>query len=292
MRWEGQRRSENIEDRRGRGGAVAGGGIGLLVLGLLYALLTGQDPGQITGQLGGPGGAGPTTQQGPLQTTPEEEQQREMVEVVLAWTEDVWSQLFQRAGRTYEQPTLVFFRGLVQSGCGRATAQVGPFYCPGDKQIYIDLSFFAELAKRFKAPGDFAQAYVIAHEVGHHVQNLLGIAERVRRAEEMARSEAEKNSYSVRLELQADFFAGVWAHHNEKLRHFMEPGDLEEAIRAAEAIGDDAIQKQSQGYVVPDAFTHGSSAQRIAWFRHGFTTGDLSQGDTLDDVLWNRINPR
>ncbi len=292
MRWEGQRRSENIEDRRGKGGAVAGGGIGLLVLGLLYALLTGQDPGQITGQLGGPGGGGPATQQGPLQTTPEEEKQREMVEVVLAWTEDIWSELFQRAGRTYEQPTLVFFRGQVQSGCGRATAQVGPFYCPGDKQIYIDLSFFAELAKRFQAPGDFAQAYVIAHEVGHHVQHLLGIAERVRRAEQTARSEAEKNSYSVRLELQADFFAGVWAHHNEKLRHFMEPGDLEEAIRAAEAIGDDAIQKQSQGYVVPDAFTHGSSAQRIAWFRHGFTTGDLSQGDTLDDALWNRINPR
>ena len=291
MRWEGQRRSENVEDRRGsRVGMAAGGGIGVVVIALLIALLTGQDPGQIVSQL--PQGGGTTSEQGPLKTTPEEEKQKEMIEVVLAWTEDIWTEQFKRAGLTYEKPTLVFFRQAVASACGNASAAVGPFYCPADKKVYIDLSFFAELDRRFKAPGDFAQAYVIAHEVGHHVQNLLGISGKVNRAEQSARSKAEANQYSVRLELQADFFAGVWAHHNEKLRKFMEQGDLEEAIRCAEAIGDDAIQKQAQGYVVPDAFTHGSSRQRIAWFRHGFTTGDMSQGDTFDEELWARVNPR
>jgi uncharacterized protein len=292
MRWEGQRRSENVEDRRGsRVGKAAGGGIGLLVIGLLIALLTGQDPSQITGQLGGGGGA-TTSEQGPLQTTPAEENQKKLVEVVLAWTEDIWTELFERAGRTYEKPRLVFFRGAVDSACGRADAAVGPFYCPPDKRIYIDLSFFAELDQRFRAPGDFAQAYVIAHEVGHHVQNLLGMSDRVRRLEQAAGSKAEANAWSVRLELQADFFAGVWAHHNQKLRDFMQEGDLEEAIRCAEAIGDDAIQKQAQGHVVPDAFTHGSSEQRIAWFLHGFKTGDLAQGDTLNEAVWARVNPR
>jgi predicted metalloprotease len=293
MRWEGHRRSENVEDRRGsRVGVAAGGGIGVLIVGLIIALLTGQDPSQITARL--PTGQGPQdgTQQGELRTTPEEEKQKAMIEVVLAWTEDVWTEQFRRAGMTYEKPKLVFFRGAVSSACGNASAAVGPFYCPADKMIYIDLSFFAELERRFKAPGDFAQAYVIAHEVGHHVQNLLGTSAQVQRMERMAGSKAEANQASVRLELQADFYAGVWAHHNEKKHKFMDEGDLEEAIRAAEAIGDDAIQKQSQGYVVPDAFTHGSSRQRIAWFRHGFTTGDLRQGDTFDEALWNRVNPR
>ena len=188
MRWEGQRRSENVEDRRGsRVGMAAGGGIGVVIIGLLIALLTGQDPGQIVSQL--PQGGGTTSEQGPLQTTPEEEKQKEMIEVVLAWTEDIWTEQFKRAGRTYEKPTLVFFRQAVSSACGIASAAVGPFYCPADQKVYIDLSFFDELDKRFKAPGDFAQAYVIAHEVGHHVQNLLGISEKVQRLERRARQQ-------------------------------------------------------------------------------------------------------
>jgi uncharacterized protein len=288
MRWEGQRRSENIEDRRGRGvGMAAGGGIGVLIIGLLIALLGG-DPSQI--QI--PSGGVQTEQGGTRQASPEEEKQKALVETVLAWTEDVWTDQFQRDGRTYEKPVLVFFTGAVSSACGQASSAVGPFYCPADKKVYIDLGFFTELERQFKATGDFAQAYVIAHEVGHHVQNLLGTSARVQRAERAAGSKAEANEYSVRLELQADFYAGVWAHHTEKHRKIMEPGDLEEAIRCAQAIGDDAIQKKAQGYVVPDSFTHGSSAQRAAWFRHGFTTGDIRQGDTFDDALWARINPR
>jgi predicted metalloprotease len=290
MRIEGQRRSTNVEDRRMRGGKVAAaGGLGAIVVAVL-ALLGGGDLGSILSQLGMGGGGAPAGSQAP--PSAEEEKRRELVEVVLAWTEDVWTEQFRVLGKVYEKPTLVFFRGRVESACGVASAQVGPFYCPPDKQIYIDLSFFEELDRQFRAPGDFAQAYVIAHEVGHHVQNLLGISDEVRRREQSASSKAEANKWSVRLELQADFFAGVWAHHTEKVRHIMEPGDLEEAIRCAQAIGDDAIQHKSQGHVVPDSFTHGSSEQRIAWFRHGFTTGDVRQGNTLDEATWQRINPR
>jgi hypothetical protein len=294
MRIEGERRSSNVEDRRGMGGKAAmAGGLGGIVV-LLLALLGGGDLGGILSQLGmgGGGGGGATTQSGPVQASPEEEQRKQLVEVVLAWTEDVWTEQFRLMGKSYEKPVLVFFRGSVQSGCGHASAQVGPFYCPADKKIYIDLGFFEELERQFRAPGDFAQAYVIAHEVGHHVQNLLGTSDEVRRREERAATKAERNAWSVRLELQADFYAGVWAHHTEKVRKIMEPGDLEEAIRCAEAIGDDAIQKQHQGHVVPDAFTHGSSEQRIAWFRHGFKTGDVRQGNTLDETLWRQVNPR
>jgi len=212
---------------------------------------------------------------------PEEEQRKDFVSVVLADTEAVWHQLFKQMGRNYEEPKLVLFRGRVESACGLASSAVGPFYCPRDHKVYVDLEFFEELQKRFGAPGDFAQAYVIAHEVGHHVQDLLGISDRVH-AQQGRTSKAEYNQLSVRLELQADFLAGVWAHHAQKMRNMLEEGDIEEALRAAEAIGDDRLQRQAQGYVVPDSFTHGTSAQRVRWFRRGFETGDVEQGDTFN----------
>jgi predicted metalloprotease len=206
---------------------------------------------------------------------------RQFVSVVLADTEDVWREQFRQLGREYEEPTLVLFSGRVESACGLASSAVGPFYCPRDHKLYIDLAFFEELKRRFGAPGDFAQAYVIAHEVGHHVQTLLGTNAKVDRLRGRI-SQQEFNQLSVRLELQADFLAGVWAHHAQRSQQILEPGDLEEALRAAAAIGDDRLQRQAQGYVVPDSFTHGSSEQRIRWFRRGFETGDLSQGDTFD----------
>jgi predicted metalloprotease len=212
---------------------------------------------------------------------PEEEQRKDFVSVVLADTEAVWHKLFNQMGRNYEEPKLVLFRGRVESACGLASSAVGPFYCPRDHKVYVDLEFFEELQKRFGAPGDFAQAYVIAHEVGHHVQDLLGISDRVH-AQQGRMSKAEYNQLSVRLELQADFLAGVWAHHAQKMRNMLEEGDIEEALRAAEAIGDDRLQRQAQGYVVPDSFTHGTSAQRVRWFRRGFETGDVDQGDTFN----------
>lgn len=292
MRWRGGgTESRNVEDRRALGPKVAAGGLGAVLIAALVTLLSGGDLGSILSQLGGAGGGGGAA--APFEPTAEEQAQAELVRKVLGSTEQVWGQLFQRAGKRYPPTTLVMFRQGVQTGCGSASSAVGPFYCPGDGKVYIDLSFFTELARRFKAPGDFAQAYVVAHEVGHHVQNVLGVSERVRALEARARSEAEKNAWSVRLELQADFLAGVWAHHAQKVSGLeLEVGDLEEAIRCAEAIGDDALQRQARGHVVPDSFTHGSSAQRIAWFQHGLRTGDLSQGDTLDEGTWNRVNPR
>ncbi len=287
MRWQDMRRSGNVEDRRGlpvsgRTMVAGGGGIGVILIVLLVALLGG-DPQQVIQNLP-TGGASPQAQQLPPGQKPqfsaEEQELADMVSAVLGSTEDVWTKLFAAAGRRYEPPKLVLFSGRVESACGFASAASGPFYCPEDRKVYIDLAFYRELRQRFRAPGDFAQAYVIAHEVGHHVQNLLGTSDQVHAARQRV-SETEYNQLSVRLELQADYFAGVWAHHAQKYKDVLEAGDMEEALNAATAIGDDSIQKQSQGYVVPDSFTHGSGAQRVKWFRRGFETGDPNQGDTF-----------
>jgi hypothetical protein len=279
MRWRQGRQSVNVEDRRGlsRGGIAIGGGLGGIII-LVIALLLGADPRQLMEQLPGEGQAPPTQSSGAI--NPEEEELRQFVGAVLADTEDVWNDIFRQLGRQYREPTLVLFTDQVQSACGVAGAAVGPFYCPGDEKLYIDLSFYRELKTRFRAPGDFAQAYVIAHEVGHHVQHLLGTMDQVNSARQRA-SEAQANQLSVRLELQADFLAGVWANNAQK-RDVLEQGDIEEALGAASAIGDDRLQRESQGYVVPDSFTHGSSEQRIRWFRKGLETGDVRQGDTFN----------
>jgi predicted metalloprotease len=274
MRWMGDRESGNVEDRRGMGGGlVAGGGVlGLIIL--VVSLLTGQDPGSLQ-----PASPDSGNQPGASRSasSPREEEQKKFVSVVLADTEDVWHALFQQQlHKNYPEPKLVLFSGQSQSGCGFASAATGPFYCPNDQRVYIDLQFFDELASRFRAAGDFAQAYVIAHEIGHHVQKVMGILDKVH-AQEAQMSKAAANQLSVRTELQADFLAGVWAHHAQKMKNILEPGDLDEALRAASAVGDDRLQKQARGYVVPDSFTHGTSEQRARWFRLGFDTGDLSQ---------------
>ena len=278
MLWRGQRQSENIEDRRGmsRGGIAIGGGLGGIVL-LVIALLMGADPRQLLERL--PAQDPSSRTQTSRSTTPEEEERKQFAATVLANTEDVWTDLFRQMGRQYREPMLVLFTGQVDSACGLAGAAVGPFYCPGDEKLYLDLSFFTELQTRFRAPGDFAEAYVIAHEVGHHVQRLLGTMDKVESARGRL-SEQENNQLSVRLELQADFLAGVWAHYAQK-KGVLEAGDIEEALGAASAVGDDRLQRESQGYVVPDSFTHGTSEQRIRWFRKGFDTGDIRQGDTF-----------
>jgi predicted metalloprotease len=282
MRWQGGRESENVEDRRGLSTAAVGGGIGTLIVILLAAFL-GIDPRPLMQvfQGGAPGG-GAQAQQRERPLSPEEEQQGQFVRTLMAMTEDVWNEQFAEIGREYKEPTLVLFSGQVGTqGCGFASSAVGPFYCPADQKVYIDLTFYDELKTKFKAPGEFAQAYVIAHEVGHHVQNLLGISEKISRAQQQA-GKAEANQLSVMLELQADFLAGVWAHHIEKKRHVLESGDIESGLRAATAIGDDALQKQAQGYAVPDSFTHGTSEQRVRWFTKGLQTGDINQGDTFN----------
>lgn len=287
MRMDGLRESDNVEDRRRSGGArlALGGGLGSIVI-VVLALLFGVDPSQFLsgggGGIPGPGGNpfGQSTGADDSTGNAVDDAGSIFVKRILGSTEDVWSQLLRAEGRRYEKPRLVLFRGQVQSACGFASAAVGPFYCPGDSKVYLDLGFFDELDRRFGAPGDFAQAYVIAHEVGHHVQNLLGISDQVHEMKGRL-SEPEYNQMSVRLELQADFFAGVWAHHANKQKRILEPGDVEEGLRAANAIGDDTLQKQGRGHVVPDSFTHGSSAQRVKWFRKGLETGDLSQGDTF-----------
>jgi predicted metalloprotease len=276
MRWRGERQSSNIEDRRGmgRGGMAIGGGLGGIVL-VVLALLFGVDPRQLMEQLPA---EGPSTQTS-RPTNPQEEELKQFVAVVLASTEDMWNDIFRQMGRQYREPTLQLFPGEARSACGIAGAAVGPFYCPADEKVYIDLSFFRELERRLGAPGDFAQAYVVAHEVGHHVQHLLGTMDRVDAARGRL-SEEENNQLSIRLELQADFLAGVWAHYAQK-KGVVEPGDIEEALGAASAVGDDRLQRQTQGYVVPDSFTHGTSEQRIRWFRKGLDTGDIRQGDTF-----------
>jgi predicted metalloprotease len=284
MEWRGRRESGNVEDRRGRrisGGGIAGlGGAGIVIV-LVVSLLTGQNPLTLLQSLGGQAGDTTAAPDQPYQETAEEHELSQFVRVVLADTEDIWGKLLpQQAGRPYEQPILVLFTEAVQSGCGTAQSQMGPFYCPADHKLYIDLSFYNELRQRFGAPGDFAQAYVIAHEVGHHVQNLLGTSDKVHAAEQLASPE-EANALSVRLELQADCYAGVWANHTEQEKHVLEHGDLEEAIGAAQAVGDDRLQMETQGRVIPETFTHGTAEQRAHWFEQGFASGDLTHCDTF-----------
>lgn len=282
MRWKGARQSANVEDRRQLGGRrmAIGGGLGGVVF-IIIALMFGADPAALLRDVSGPGGLGDDGRSLPQGSVdPADDEKAQFVATILATTEDAWSRIFQQMGKQYEEPNLVLFRGATDSSCGFADSAVGPFYCPGDSRVYLDLSFFDELERRFQAPGDFAQAYVIAHEIGHHVQNLLGIMDQVQQQRGRL-SEKEYNALSVRLELQADFFAGVWAHHTNQSLGMLEDGDIEEGLRAASAIGDDKIQKRTQGYVVPDSFTHGSSDQRVRWFMKGFRSGDVNQGDTF-----------
>jgi hypothetical protein len=278
MLWKGQRESQNVEDRRGiTGGRIAiGGGLGTLVI-LIIAVILGINPQQLFQVL--PDQSAQPGVESSRSQSPQEEELKRFSAVVLGKTEDVWTDIFRRNGRQYRPPILVLFTGQVQSACGISGAATGPFYCPGDQKVYLDLAFYDELRRRFRAPGDFAQAYVIAHEVGHHVQKLLGISDKVDSMQQSA-SEAEANRLSVRLELQADFFAGVFARY-VKDQGLLEAGDVEEALNAASAVGDDRIQRQSTGYVVPDSFTHGTSEQRLRWFRKGYETGDIRQGDTF-----------
>lgn len=280
MRWKGRKQSAHVEDRRGVGAGpkLAGGGIGLVLL-IGVGLFLGVDPGTLLEAVETQQRASPTRT--PRQRALEDEQ-AQFVSVVLADTEDTWSDIFRAAGRSYAKPTLVLFSGAVQSACGLAQAAVGPFYCPRDQKVYIDLSFYSDLQNRFRAPGDFAQAYVIAHEVGHHVQTLLGISQKVHR-EKSRVSDVEANQLSVRQELQADCFAGIWAFHADRTRNLLESGDIEEGLNAASAIGDDRLQRQAQGYVTPESFTHGSSAQRVRWFKRGYELGDVSQCDTFEE---------
>jgi len=276
MLWKNKRESSNVEDRRGlstRG--VVGGGIGTVIV-VLAIYLLGGDPSQILENVQTDNLQTPST----YQPTAEENELAKFVSVILAETEDVWTEIFRKKGSEYSYPKLVLYTGSVQSACGFSGAATGPFYCPGDFKLYIDLSFFDELKREFKAPGDFAMAYVIAHEVGHHVQTLLGINEKVMSLRSRL-SEEEFNQYLVRLELQADFLAGVWAHYVQRM-NVLEEGDLEEALNAASAVGDDRIQKIMQGYIVPESFTHGTSEQRKNWFYKGFKTGDLNEGDTFN----------
>ena len=290
MKWQGRRQSGNVDDRRGRSGG-GGGGIspmlliplirllfskaGIFLVGgvVLFMWFTGTSPLALLEQFTG---GGPSANLTEYKATPAEQELAEFTAVVLADTEDVWNELI----KNYREPTLVLFSGRVNSACGSASSATGPFYCPADENVYIDLSFFKEMEAKLNAPGDFAQAYVIAHEVGHHIQNLMGISGKVQ-AQRGKISQKEYNQLSVRLELQADFLAGVWAHHTHRLNNHLEEGDIDEALAAANAIGDDRLQKQATGTVVPDSFTHGTSAQRMRWFKKGFTTGDIEQGDTF-----------
>ena len=279
MLWRGQRQSENVEDRRGmsRGGLAVGGGLGGIVV-LVIALLLGADPRQLLEQLPSESPASGTQSSRPI--NPQEEELKQFSSTVLASTEDVWTEIFRQSGRQYRKPILVLFREQARSACGLAGSAAGPFYCPGDQKLYLDLSFFDELETRFRAPGDFAEAYVIAHEVGHHVQKLLGTMDKVDETRGRL-SDGQANELSVRLELQADFLAGVWAHYAQR-KGILEAGDIEEALAAASAVGDDRLQRESQGHIVPDSFTHGTSEQRARWFRKGLETGDIRQGDTFN----------
>ncbi len=277
MQWRGRRESGNVEDMRGSGrGGLVLGGFGTIAV-IVIGLLLGKNPMEL---LQAVNQAQPAQEQTAPANNAADDEAASFVKVALADNEDVWHKLFGEKGMQYQEPKLVLFRDVVQSGCGNAESAMGPFYCPADQKIYIDLSFYDELKNRFNAPGDFAMAYVIAHENGHHVQNLLGITADLDKLRGQL-SEQEYNKLSVRLELQADFFAGVWAHHAQQMKNILDEGDIEEALNAANAIGDDKLQKQAQGYIVPDAFTHGTSAQRVRWFKKGFDTGDMNQGDTF-----------
>lgn len=289
MRWQGRRKSSNVEDQRGRGGGsmlgglggglLTKGGIGMVLVIIVISWLTGTNPLSLLQQIGGSSGVGydQTSVDQPYTPSPEEKELADFTSVVLADTEDVWNSLING----YREPALVMFSGSVRSACGMASSATGPFYCSEDEKVYIDLSFFNELQTRFGAPGDYAQAYVVAHEVGHHVQHLMGITDKVHAMREQL-SEEEYNKLSVKLELQADFLAGVFANHAQSTKNILEPGDIDEALNAATAIGDDRLQKQTQGYVTPDSFTHGTSEQRKRWFKKGFDTGDVNQGDTFN----------
>ncbi|BAP57834.1 neutral zinc metallopeptidase [Thioploca ingrica] len=282
MRWENGRRSENVEDRRGKGVSptFAGGGLGAIVI-VLIAMYFGIDPTIILQQMGVGNSNTESSRHEPVTFSPEENALVDFVSVVLGDTEDTWQALFKSADHTYQNPVLVLFSGAVQSACGFAQAAVGPFYCPADHKVYIDLSFYRDLKERYQAPGDFAQAYVIAHEIGHHVQNLLGISEKMHQ-QQQGLNQVEANKLSVRLELQADCLAGVWAHHANKMRQLLESGDIEEALNAASSIGDDRLQKQAQGHITPESFTHGTSAQRMRWFKAGFDSGRLANCNTFE----------
>lgn len=282
MRWTGGRRSDNVEDQRGSGvrtGAI-GGGLGILLI-VVLGLLTGADPLSMLSAIAEQSSAGSTS---PVVLTAAENQSADFVAVVLADTEDTWQTVFAKKGMVYREPRLVLFKGSVESACGSAQSAMGPFYCPSDEKVYIDLDFYNELKDQYGAPGDFAQAYVIAHEVGHHVQNLDGTSAEVQRLESRS-DKVTANKYSVMLELQADCYAGVWAKQTENTRHFLEAGDIEEAMNAASKIGDDNLQKQAQGYAVPDSFTHGTSAQRMKWFNAGFSGGDMESCDTFNAAV-------
>lgn len=311
MRWQGRRESDNVEDRRGDDSDDAGGGYGIPfpggggggfqipvgqggggLIGILVivgiALLLGVDPRVLfdTGDREFPGGGHQIqlpNDRSPRTVSAEDDSMKRFVSVILADTEDIWGKLFRDQGRNYVRPKLVLYRGGIQSGCGAASAQMGPFYCPNNQKIYIDLSFYDLLKRRFKAPGEFAQAYVIAHEVGHHVQNMLGRLQAAQRLQMAATSGTERNAIQVRVELQADCYAGVWAKNTDRINKILDPGDIEQALRAASAIGDDAIQKRTQGYAVPDSFTHGSSEQRVRWFRRGYDGGTIDSCDTFSN---------
>ena len=276
MNLGGQSESDNVEDRRGSGGrrVMVGGGLGTLAIALI-ALLLGKNPSTVLDSINGNSAPAQTEQ-----PTGASDEGKHFASVILKETEEVWTDIFRQNGKQYVNPKLVLYRDAVESGCGNASSQVGPFYCPLDSKVYLDLSFFDELNRRFNVQGDFANAYVIAHEVGHHVQNLMGISDKVHRLQEQA-GEKEANKLSVKLELQADFFAGVWARNSKKIQ--IDEADIKEALNAASAIGDDKLQQQGQGYVVPDAFTHGTSEQRMYWFKKGYETGDIKQGDTFGD---------
>ena len=280
MRWQGMRKSDNVEDRRGVGGRqlAVGGGLGGLVIAILFMLLGGNPDEVLQNIQPGPAESSAASGQ-PL--SEKDRMMGDFVSVTLASIEDVWTGIFKQTGREYRPPKLVLFSGQTSSACGFASAASGPFYCPGDDRVYLDLDFFEEMQRRLGASGDFALAYVIAHEVGHHVQNLLGVSDQVM-AQQRRLSEVEFNKLMVRMELQADFLAGVWAHYAQQAKGFIEEGDIEEGMNAASSVGDDRIQRQSQGYVVPDAFTHGTSEQRVRWFTRGFKTGDINQGDTFN----------
>jgi predicted metalloprotease len=294
MKWEGNRQSDNVEDRRAAGGGFGGGmrpriggrgvGLGTIVVALIAGWIFGINPLALLGMMDGGGGAPASqVQQAPAQRPPANDAGAAFVSTIVASTEDVWTEQFRAAGATYQKPALVLFRGGTRTACGVGQSAMGPFYCPADAKVYIDLGFFDTLRSRLGAPGDFAQAYVVAHEVGHHVQRLLGITDKVDGMRGRV-TQAQQNALSVRLELQADCLAGVWAHHSQKAKAWLEPGDIEEGLNAASRIGDDTLQRQSQGTVVPESFTHGSSAQRVAWFKRGLEGGTVAQCNTFEDA--------
>ena len=289
MRWEGERQSDNVEDRRGSGGGGGGGfglggrgiGIGTIVLALIGWGVFGINPLTIIGMMSGGGGPAVVQQQGPAKAPPADDKGAAFVSTVLASTEDAWSKVFAENNARYQPPRLVLFRGATPTACGTGQSAMGPFYCPGDQKVYLDMDFFDTLSRQLGAPGEFARAYVVAHEVGHHVQNLMGLTDKVDSMRGRV-SQAQQNALSVRLELQADCFAGIWANKSQQAKNWLEQGDIESAMNAAAKIGDDALQKRSQGYAVPDSFTHGSSAQRMRWFSQGFKTGSVQACDTFN----------